>query len=152
MENKGLSIREQIIQVCKDKYDRQIASIRSYDDLIKDIMPASIPEAMIIAEFKQNTGSLNKIREGYNSKEFMNAWRYSNGVLEPIVLTKEPDMPSSRREYYKETYARFAYSEEKKVLYLNIFYAPLYARGWMYPLVDSDKGLILGDPIEEWMS
>jgi hypothetical protein len=152
MENQTLSIREQILQVCTGKFDIQVASIRSYDELIKDIMPASIPESMIIAEFKQNTRSLNKIREGYNSREFLNAWKYSNGILESIELKKEPEMSNSRREYYKETYARFAFSEEKKVLYLNIYYAPLYARGWMYPLIDTENGLILGEPDLEWLS
>ena len=67
-------------------------------------------------------------------------------------LKKEPEMSNSRREYYKETYARFAFSEEKKVLYLNIYYAPLYARGWMYPLIDTENGLILGEPDLEWLS
>lgn len=152
MENQCLSIREQILQVCKDDFDMHVASIRNYDNLIKDIMPASTPEAMIIAEFKQNTRSLNKIRDGYNSKEFLSAWRYSKGILESIKLSKEPDMSHSRREYYKETYARYAFSVEKKVLYLNIFYAPLFARGWMYPLLDSDEGLILGEPVIEWLS
>lgn len=147
-----MSIREQILQVCKDIFDSHVASIHGYDNLVRDIMPASVPQAMIIVEFKSNTRSLNKIREGYNSREFLNSWRYSEGVLNTIELKKEPEMESPRREYYKETYARFAFSEEKEVLYLNVFFAPLYARGWVYPLVESETGLVLGEPKLAWLS
>ena len=70
MENQTLSIREQILQVCTGKFDIQVASIRNYDELIKDIMPASIPESMIIAEFKQNTRSLNKFGKDITPENF----------------------------------------------------------------------------------
>lgn len=145
-------IREQIIQICKDIFDSQVASIRRYDDSLKKIMPSSVPKAMIIAEFDPCTRSLNKIKEGYNSSEIISAWKYSEGVLEPIELTKEPDMMGPKGVYYKETYARFAFSEEKKVLYLNIFFAPLSARGWRYSIVETDRGLALGNRVEEWVS
>ena len=127
-------------------------TIRGYDDSLKKIMPSSVPQAMIIAEFDPCTRSLNKIKEGYNSSEIINAWKYCDGVLEPIELTKEPDMMGPKRVYYKESYARFAYSEEKRVLYLNVFFAPLSARGWRYPIVETDIGLALGDRVEEWVS
>ena len=107
---------------------------------------------MIIAEFDPCTRSLNKIKEGYNSKEFINTWKYGNGILQPIKIKKEPETCRSKDEYPKETYARFAFSEEKRVLYLNVYYAALYARGWRYPLIDTDFGMLLGEPILEWLS
>ena len=55
--------------------------------------------------------------EGYKSNEIINAWRYCNDVLQPITITHEPDTCYSKHEYPKETLARFAYSEEKKVIY-----------------------------------
>lgn len=90
--------------------------------------------------------------EGYKSNEIINAWRYCNDVLQPITITHEPDTCYSKHEYPKETLARFAYSEEKKVIYLNVFYAALYARGWSYPLIETDLGLLLGKPVLEWLS
>lgn len=147
-----ISVREQILQVCKDLFDEHVAEIQSYDELIRDIMPSGCPEAMIIAEFDPCTRSLNKIKEGYNSKEFINTWKYGNGILQPIKIKKEPETCRSKDEYPKETYARFAFSEEKRVLYLNVYYAALYARGWRYPLIDTDFGMLLGEPILEWLS
>lgn len=147
-----VSVREQILQVCMNLFDEHVASIREYDDLIREIMPSGSPEAMIITEYNQCTRSLNKIREGYKSNEIINAWRYCNDVLQPITITHEPDTCYSKHEYPKETLARFAYSEEKKVIYLNVFYAALYARGWSYPLIETDLGLLLGKPVLEWLS
>lgn len=51
-------IREQIIQVCKDTFDTQVASIRAYDEEMREIMPASVPQALIIAEFAPCTNIL----------------------------------------------------------------------------------------------
>lgn len=147
-----IGVREQILQVCQELFDEHVVGIQAYHELIRDIMPSGCPEAMIIAEFDSCTRSLNKIKEGYNSKEFINAWRYCNGVLQPIKITKEPVPCKSKDEYPKETYARFAYSEEKRVLYLNVYYAALYARGWRYPLIDTDLGMLLGTPDLEWLS
>ncbi len=147
-----MTVREQIIEIFKKLYDEHIESILSYDELVKEIMPGSIPKGLVIAEFKQNTRSLNKIKEGYNSKEFLNAWRYRDGILTPIMLKKEDVLfrANSNRDYFEETYARFAYSEEKGVLYLNIYYAPLSAKGMAYTLEKKDEGLILGNPMELW--
>lgn len=146
------SIEKQILEVCMEIFDSFTEGIQDQDDLVKDIMPSGMPAAMIIAEFKSCTRSLNKIKEGYNSKEFISAWRYCNGKLESIHLTKEPTFESARGEYFPETYARFAFSEEKKILYLNIYFAHLYARGWMYPLISSETGLMLGEPELIWLS
>lgn len=50
-------------------------------------------------------------------------------IVDILEIDNEPDTCYSKHEYPKETLARFAYSEEKKVIYLNVFYAALYARG-----------------------
>ena len=144
-------IRDQIIKVCKDIYDSNVASILAYDETARENMPASVPQALIIVEFDSCTRSLNKIKEGYRSTEIIRAWIYKDGVLDSYELKKEPET-DGRRDYYKETYARFAFSEEKKVLYLNIFFAHLFARGWMYPLVESEEGLVLGEREVVWVS
>ncbi len=147
-----MTVREQIIEICKKLYDENVESIHGYCELVKEIMPGSIPKGLIIAEFRQNTRSLNKIKEGYWSNEFLNAWRYKDGLLIPITLTKEDVIcrAGSNRDYFEETYARFAYSEEKGVLYMNMYYAPLSAEGFVYPMEKTDTGHVLGKPELLW--
>lgn len=53
---------------------------------------------------------------------------------------------------YEETYARYAFSIEKKVLYLNVFYAPLSARGCKYNIFEKDGLWRLSEAEEEWVS
>ncbi len=146
-----MDIRKQILADCKEIFDSELALIRKYDDLTKAVMPKGRPEAMLIAEFDSNTRSLNKIRKGKNSGEIVKAWRYRNGVLRAVKLSKEPERSSTGDEFYKEAYARFAFSEEKRVVYLNVFYAPRYVKGWRYPIVEDEKGLKLGESCLKWL-
>ena len=39
----------------------------------------------------------------------------------------------------RETYARFSFNEQKRLLYLNVYYAPLFARGYKFDLVGDDE-------------
>lgn len=146
-----MDIREQVLAECREIFDTEIKLIRKYDDKIREVMPAGCPEAMIIAEFDSNTRSLNKLRKGKNSREFKKAWIYKDGILTETVLTKEPNKGITRDEFYRETYARFAYSEEKGIVFLNVFYAPRYWKGWIFPVEETDDGLKLGESSLEWL-
>ncbi len=149
-----MSIRDQILDECREIFEAELALIRKYDDMTREVMPSGIPEAMIIAEFDPNTRSLNKIRRGKNSSEIIRAWIYREGKLEPYELTKEPRRPQKgtvKNEFYRESYARFAYSEEQKVLYLNIFYSPEYVKGWRYPVINDDGRPVLGESCLKWL-
>lgn len=117
------SIREQILNICKELFDSYIASIQNYEAEIREIMPHGVPSAMVIAEFASCTQSMNKIKNGYNSNEIVRAWRYSNKLLETIQMDKEPKLSTDRHKNYEETYARYAFSIEKKILYLNLNYS-----------------------------
>lgn len=149
-----MSIRKEILDECMEIFEAELALIRKYDDMTREVMPAGIPEAMIIAEFDPNTRSLNKIRKGKNSGEIIRAWIYRDGKLEPCELSKEPRRTKKgegKNEFYRESYARFAYSEEKKVLYLNIFYSPEYVKGWRYPIIDDCGRPVLGESCLKWL-
>ena len=151
MEVDILDIREQILQECREIFESELSLIRKYDENTREVMPDGIPEALMIAEFEQNTRSLNKIRRGKNSREFKNAWIYKDGVLRETVIKKEPDKDGPADGFYRETYARFAFSEEKRVAYLNFYYAPRYWKGWIFPIIESDKGLKLGESSLQWL-
>ena len=146
-----MSITEQILQECAEIFEAELSLIRKYDDLTKEVMPSGTPETMLVAEFKSNTRSLNKIRKGRNSKEFARAWRYAEADFTPVNITDEPRRNSKKDVFYKETYVRFACSQEKGVLYLNFFYAPRYVKGWEFPIIETEKGLQLGESCLKWL-
>lgn len=146
-----MEIRDQILEECKEIFDAELSLIRKYDEQTKEVMPAGIPESMLIAEFRSGIRSLNKIRRWRKSGEFINVWRYKDGILEPAEIRKEPETGGEVNEFFRETYARFAYSEEKKILYLNVFYAPKYWKGWTYLLEETEDGLVLGESALRWL-
>ena len=149
--SKTEKITEQILQECREIFDAELSLIRKYDDKTREVMPAGIPEEMLIADFKSNTRSLNKIRKGKNSGEFVKAWIYRDGVTKPVMMVKEPDKGGEENVFFRQSYARFAYSEEKKILYLNVFYSPRYVKGWYFHLIESDTGLKLGESCLKWL-
>lgn len=136
-------IREQILNICKELFDSHIASI-----LNKEL----IPSAMIIAEFSSCAQSMDQIKNGYYSNEIVLTWRYSNKLLEAIQMDKEPKLSANKHKNYEETYVRYAFSIEKKIVYLNIFYAPLSARGYAYHILEKEGFLKLSEAELEWIS
>ena len=152
-----MSIRDQILHVCMDLFDSQIQAIYEYEDWEKELMPASIPKAMIIHEFRASERNINNFDEVYRTREITNSWIYKDGILSEIEKHRKPDLSFEDQEnlvdgYFKETYVRFVMSEEKKMLLLDVYFAPKYGRGWKYPLIDSKSGLILGEPVLKWIS
>lgn len=67
-------------------------------------------------------------------------------------MDKEPELSADRHKNYKEVYARYVFSVEKKLLYLNVFYAPLSARGYVYHILENEGFLRLSEAELEWLS
>ena len=146
------SVREQVLDICKKLFDGHICFTQNCEDEEYDFMPQGIPKAMLIVEFDSCTRSLNKIRNGYNSNEIVRAWRYSNNSLEEIQIDKEPKLSTDRHKNYDEVYARYAFSIEKKIVYLNVFYAPLSASGYVFHILEKEGMLSLSEAEWEWLS
>ena len=146
------SIREQILNICKEILDSHIDDIRNYEEEVREFMLQGLSRTMVIAEFDSCTRSMNKIKNGYNSNEIVRAWRYSNKLLEEIQMDKEPKLSTGRYKNYEEIYARYAFSIEKKILYLNVCYGPLSATGYVYHILEKDGHFKLSEGEWEWVS
>ncbi len=146
------TIREQILDICKELFESYVVSIQKCEKEARKYMPRGVPSAMLIAEFASSTRSMNKIKNGYISNEIVRAWRYCDKLLETIQMDKEPELSSDRRKNYEEVYVRYAFSVEEKLLYLNVFYAPLSAEGRVYQILENEGVLKLSDSKTEWVS
>ena len=95
---------------------------------------------------------MNKIKNGYSSNEIVQAQRYTDKSFGTIQIDKEPELQIDRHKNFEEIYVRYAFSVVERLLYLNIFYAPLNAKRYVYHMIEMDGGLRLSEAELEWLS
>lgn len=95
-------------------------------------------------------GKMKKL--GYQITDIQKKWLYENGCLEETDIKREIDLEQRNGMYYSEAHFEFSFDTDTRLVYLNMYYGPRYARGFQYELKQEGNTLSLCNEKILWAS
>lgn len=88
----------------------------------------------------------------YQITDIQKKWLYENGCLEETDIKREIDLEQRNGMYYSEARFEFSFDPDTRLVYLDMYYGPRYARGFQFELKQEENTLSLCNEKILWAS